>query len=153
MAGVPELGRGRRARAARGGGPGGRGVCPGDRVALISDDRFEWILADLGIQAAGAVTVPLYPSLLPATVRDTVEDGGAVVGIGGTEELAGKLRGAATMRLVTTVDRDLQRWFQREPSAGGDVWRRPRRPPPALTRPGRTGAQPSGPTPGGTIGR
>jgi long-chain acyl-CoA synthetase len=92
------------------------GVSPGDRVALISENRFEWILADFGIQAAGAVTVPLYPSLQPATVRSMVEDSGAVVGLASTEELACKLWGAATLRLVATFDPDLHRWFQRAPS-------------------------------------
>jgi long-chain acyl-CoA synthetase len=92
------------------------GVRQGDRVALISENRFEWILADLGIQAAGAVTVPLYPSLLPATVRAIVEDSGATVGLAGTEELACKLLGAATLRRIVSFDTDLHRWFDREPS-------------------------------------
>ena len=43
------------------------GVRPGDRVVLISENRYEWILADFGIQAAAAVTVPVFPSMLPAT--------------------------------------------------------------------------------------
>jgi acyl-CoA synthetase (AMP-forming)/AMP-acid ligase II len=42
------------------------GVEPGDRVAVMSENRADWLLADLGIQAAGAVTVPLYPSRPPA---------------------------------------------------------------------------------------
>jgi long-chain acyl-CoA synthetase len=93
------------------------GVRPGDRVVLISENRFEWILADFGIQAAAAVTVPVFPSLLPATVRAIVEDCGAVAGLAGTEELACKLRGAPSLRRVATFDPDLHRWFQREPSA------------------------------------
>ncbi|TMC07147.1 MAG: long-chain fatty acid--CoA ligase [Chloroflexi bacterium] len=93
------------------------GVRPGDRVVLISENRFEWILADFGIQAAGAVTVPIYPSLLQATVRSMVEDSGAVVGLAGTEELGGKLLGPPAMRRVVTFDPGLHRWFQREPPA------------------------------------
>jgi long-chain acyl-CoA synthetase len=93
------------------------GVRPGDRVVLISENRFEWILADFGIQAAGAVTVPVFPSLLPAAVRAIAEDSGAVVGLAGTEELACKLLDGATPRRVATFDPDLHRWFRREPSA------------------------------------
>jgi long-chain acyl-CoA synthetase len=91
------------------------GVRPGDRVVLISENRFEWILADFGIQAAAAVTVPVFPSLLPSTVRAMVEDSGAVVGLAGTEELACKLQGPRTMRRVIAFEPDLHRWFQREP--------------------------------------
>jgi len=91
------------------------GVRPGDRVVLISENRFEWILADFGIQAAAAVTVPVFPSLLPATVRAMVEDSGAVLGIAGSEDLACKLLGPSAMRRVVTFEPDLHRWFQREP--------------------------------------
>src|SRR5699024_6946050 len=38
------------------------GVQPGDRVALISSTRYEWSLLDFAIWAAGAVSVPVYPS-------------------------------------------------------------------------------------------
>jgi len=43
-----------------------RGVAPGDRVALLSSTRAEWVEIDLGILAAGALTIPIYPSNLPA---------------------------------------------------------------------------------------
>jgi long-chain acyl-CoA synthetase len=42
------------------------GVAPGDRVALLSGTRPEWMEIDFGILAAGALTVPIYPSNLPA---------------------------------------------------------------------------------------
>jgi len=37
-----------------------QGVKPGDRVALLSATRTEWILLDFAIWTAGAVTVPIY---------------------------------------------------------------------------------------------
>src|SRR5882672_4430093 len=36
------------------------GIEPGDRVALVSENRPEWVIADLAIMEAGAVTVPTY---------------------------------------------------------------------------------------------
>ena len=36
------------------------GLNPGDRVALVSENRPEWAIADLAIMAAGLVTVPTY---------------------------------------------------------------------------------------------
>lgn len=36
------------------------GVEPGDRIALVSENRPEWLIADLAIMAAGAITVPAY---------------------------------------------------------------------------------------------
>ncbi|HMC10829.1 MAG TPA: AMP-dependent synthetase/ligase, partial [Pirellulaceae bacterium] len=39
------------------------GVQPGDRVALVSENRYEWIITDLAIQLALAVHVPIQPTL------------------------------------------------------------------------------------------
>jgi len=39
------------------------GLEPGDRVALASESRPEWVVGDLAAITAGAVTVPLYPTL------------------------------------------------------------------------------------------
>jgi long-chain acyl-CoA synthetase len=43
------------------------GLRPGDRVCLVSENRPEWLIADLGIMAAGCVTVPTYTT---NTARD-----------------------------------------------------------------------------------
>ncbi len=43
------------------------GLEPGDRVALVSENRPEWLIADLAIMAAGCVTVPTYTT---NTTRD-----------------------------------------------------------------------------------
>ena len=37
-----------------------RGIAPGDRVLLVSENRPEWLIADLAIMAAGGITVPAY---------------------------------------------------------------------------------------------
>jgi long-chain acyl-CoA synthetase len=43
------------------------GIGCGERIALISENRPEWIIADFAIMSAGAITVPAY-------VTNTVED-------------------------------------------------------------------------------
>lgn len=43
------------------------GLRPGDRVCLVSENRPEWLIADLGIMAAGCITVPTYTT---NTTRD-----------------------------------------------------------------------------------
>ena len=42
-------------------------IGPGDRVGLVAENRPEWVIADLAIMSAGAITVPGY-------VTQTVED-------------------------------------------------------------------------------
>jgi len=39
------------------------GLGPGDRVAILSENRLEWILSDLAVLCAGASDVPIYPTL------------------------------------------------------------------------------------------
>ena len=43
------------------------GIGRGERVGLVSENRPEWIIADLAIMSAGAITVPAY-------VTHTIED-------------------------------------------------------------------------------
>jgi len=54
-----------RPRAGHGRNSQGLGVEPGDRVALLSENRWEWAVADFAVLAMGAVDVPLYQTLTP----------------------------------------------------------------------------------------
>jgi long-chain acyl-CoA synthetase len=58
-------------------GLGVLGIQAGDRVAIISESRPEWLIADLAILARGGVTVPIYPTLAAGAVRYILEDSGA----------------------------------------------------------------------------
>jgi long-chain acyl-CoA synthetase len=53
------------------------GIRHGDRVALLSDSRVEWTLADAGCLFASAVDVPIYPTLTPPQVQYILKDSGA----------------------------------------------------------------------------
>src|SRR6476660_4750055 len=46
---------------------------PGSRVAILSRNCAWWIMADLAIWMAGHVTVPIYPSLRPQSIRQILE--------------------------------------------------------------------------------
>jgi AMP-binding enzyme len=50
------------------------GVGRSEVVALISENRPEWIVADLAIQAIGAVSLPLRPELSPERIRTLCRD-------------------------------------------------------------------------------
>jgi long-chain acyl-CoA synthetase len=58
-----------------------RGIAPGERVAILSENRFEWAAADFGILTAGAVTVPVYATLTAAQVRHILFDSEAKLAI------------------------------------------------------------------------
>ncbi len=45
------------------------GIGPGDQVALMSKNTAWWLFADWAIWMAGAVSVPLYPTLAAETIR------------------------------------------------------------------------------------
>jgi long-chain acyl-CoA synthetase len=53
------------------------GVRSGDRVAIWSENRPEWNIADFGSLAVGAVDVPIYATQTPAQVEYILADSGA----------------------------------------------------------------------------
>ena len=67
------------------------GIKPGDRVALVAENRPEWCIADLGIMAAGGVTVPTYVTNTEADHLHILNDSGAVAAIVSTAKLAATL--------------------------------------------------------------
>lgn len=52
------------------------GIQPQDRVALISENRPEWSIADLAILSIGAVTVPIYTTQSIDQIQFILEDSG-----------------------------------------------------------------------------
>ena len=55
------------------------GVRRGDRVAILARTGLEWVVSDLACAIAGAVSVPIYPSLTPRDVAYILADSGATV--------------------------------------------------------------------------
>ena len=67
------------------------GVERGDRVALLSENRPEWAFADMAALAAGAVDVPIYPTLTPPQVLYILKDSEARLAIVSTPAQAAKV--------------------------------------------------------------
>lgn len=42
------------------------GIQPGDKIAIVSNNRPEWNIVDLAVSLIGAVTVPIYPTISSA---------------------------------------------------------------------------------------
>jgi len=84
------------------------GVQPGDRVAILSATRFEWIVLDYAILSVGGVTVPIYETSSAEQVHWVLEDSGAVLAFTETESHAqtvAELRGVLpALRNALRVD-------------------------------------------------
>lgn len=55
------------------------GVKPGDRIAILSENRAGWVITDMGILCARAVTVPIYPTNTPEQIEYMVNNSGAKI--------------------------------------------------------------------------
>src|SRR5439155_26911873 len=54
------------------------GAQPGDRVALLSENRPEWAIADFACLTAGLADVPIYPTLPADQIGYILRDSGAI---------------------------------------------------------------------------
>jgi long-chain acyl-CoA synthetase len=84
------------------------GIEPGDRVALVSENRPEWVIADLAIMAAGAITVPAYVTNTIEDHRHILGNSGARAAIVSSAALAARLIPAAaqvpSVRMVIAIE-------------------------------------------------
>ena len=67
------------------------GLAPGDRVMLVSENRPEWLIADLAIMAAGCVTVPTYTTNTTRDHTHILGNSGARAVIVSSQKLANAL--------------------------------------------------------------
>ena len=68
----------------------GLGIEPGDRVAILSENRPEWAYADLATLCAAAADVPVYPTLTAEQLLYILKDSGTKVLFVSNEEQARK---------------------------------------------------------------
>lgn len=79
------------------------GVVKGDRVALLSENRWEWPVVDFATLALGAVDVPLYLTLTPDQVGYMLRDSGAKIAIVSNREQYEKILAAGELPALERV--------------------------------------------------
>jgi long-chain acyl-CoA synthetase len=67
------------------------GIKRGDRVALVSENRWEWPVVDFAVLALGAADVPLYQTLTPEQMGFILRDSGAKAIFLSSKQQFGKL--------------------------------------------------------------
>ena len=72
------------------------GVKAGDRVILVSENRPEWLIADLAIMSLGAIAVPAYTTNTAVNHLHIINDSGARIVVVSTPQLARHVIEAAT---------------------------------------------------------
>ncbi len=83
------------------------GILPGDRVAILATNRWEWQASDLAVLMIGAVSVPIYPTSSEQQVRFILDHSGARLCVVGDGDLLGKVMvgwGTALERVVIFDD-------------------------------------------------
>jgi long-chain acyl-CoA synthetase len=83
------------------------GARKGDRIALISENRWEWSVTDFAALAIGAVDVPIYPTLTGEQIAVLVQDAGCRIAVVSTRQQFDKLnavRGQTMLERILIMD-------------------------------------------------
>lgn len=101
------------------------GVQPGDRVAIFSATRYEWVLLDLAILAVGGVTVPIYETSSADQAHWVLQDSAAVLALAETDKHASLLAGITddlpALRRVLCIDGSEPKALDELAKAGASV--------------------------------
>jgi long-chain acyl-CoA synthetase len=82
------------------------GIEPGDRVAHVSENRYEWVITDLALHLAAAVHVPIHVTLSGQQIAEQIVDCGARLVFVSNGELLSKF--------AELVDTDVAVWLHDE---------------------------------------
>jgi long-chain acyl-CoA synthetase len=80
----------------------GWGARKGDRIALIGENRWEWVVTDFASLAIGAANVPIYPTLTGEQVAALISDAGCRIAVVSNRQLFDKLN---AVRAQTGLER------------------------------------------------
>ncbi len=94
------------------------GIKPGDKIALISNNRPEWNMLDLGILQIGAIDVPIYPTISSEDYKFIFNDAGVVLCVVSDHELYDKVDAVRdqipSLKEVYTIEEceDTKNWVE-----------------------------------------
>jgi long-chain acyl-CoA synthetase len=85
------------------------GLKPGDKVALISNNRPEWHIIDLGIMMAGMINVPIYPTITEEDYQYIMDNAEVKLCFVSDEELLSKVKSikaqVSSLQEIYTIDK------------------------------------------------
>jgi long-chain acyl-CoA synthetase len=83
------------------------GIERGDRIALLSENRWEWQVTDFATLAIGAVDVPIYPTLTSEQIGELLHDSGARIAVVSTRAMYDKVepyRGKGALEHIVMME-------------------------------------------------
>jgi long-chain acyl-CoA synthetase len=83
------------------------GIQRGDRIAILSENRWEWAVTDFAVLSIGAVDVPIYPTLTSEQIGELLRDSGARIAVVSTNAMYDKIepiRGQTHLEQVVMMD-------------------------------------------------
>tara|TARA_Y100000994_G_scaffold17503_1_gene13017 strand:+ start:9229 stop:11019 length:1791 start_codon:yes stop_codon:yes gene_type:complete len=69
------------------------GIVKNDKICIISSNRPEWSLVDMGINKIGAVNAPIYPNITREEYKYIINDCGAKIVFIGSEDIYNNIKG------------------------------------------------------------
>ena len=79
-----------------------QGLRKGDRVALLSENRWEWAVVDYACLTLGLVDAPMFPTLSAEQTAAQIKDSGATVAFVSTADVAKKVQGS--VQTIVSMD-------------------------------------------------
>lgn len=94
----------------------GLGIEPGQTVAMLASNSYEWMLLDLAIMSAGAVTVPIYETDSAKQIKHILEDADIQLVFTDTSQQADLIRSVAPkdLDLILTLNRGARRTLEEQ---------------------------------------
>ncbi|HTQ28053.1 MAG TPA: AMP-binding protein, partial [Puia sp.] len=87
-----------------------------DKIAIIANNRPEWLITDMAVQQSGAILVPIYPTTNPNEIEFIFNDAAVKAVFVSSEELLRKVRD------IRSKIPSLQHIFTFNEIAGADHW-------------------------------
>src|SRR4051794_33211161 len=85
------------------------GIAKGDRIALLSENRWEWAITDFAVLAIGAIDVPVYPTLTAGQISELLIDSGCRIAVVSTKaqfEKVAAIRHQTKLEYIVLMDNE-----------------------------------------------